>query len=166
MPVDDRTFRHVMSHFVTGVTIVTMRHGERRRGMTANAFCALSLTPPLVLVCVVVGGETNVMLREAGHFAVNILRADQQDLATRFAGRPPEDQMRFDDLPTIEGVTGAPIIAGSLAYAECRITAMYDGGDHTIFVGEMLAGDALQEGQPLAFYRRRYRDLLVEAEEE
>jgi flavin reductase (DIM6/NTAB) family NADH-FMN oxidoreductase RutF len=97
---------------------------------------------------------------------VNILRADQQHLANRFANREESERANFDDVPLREGVSGAPIFAGCLAYADCRIVAAHEAGDHTIFVGEMLDGEVMGEAQPLTFFRRRYRDLLVEDEAE
>jgi flavin reductase (DIM6/NTAB) family NADH-FMN oxidoreductase RutF len=162
MAVDAQSFRAVMASFVTGVTVITVRHDGEVRAMTANAFSALSLTPPLVLVCVLTSGATNTLLRKAGHFAVNILRADQQHLANRFAGRSPDDRHYFADMAVREGVTGSAIFTTGLAYADCRIADIHEGGDHTIFIGEVLDCRVLDEGRPLAYFRRRYRDLAVE----
>ncbi len=113
--------------------------------MTANAFSALSLSPPMVLVCVLVGGRTNALLRQAGYFAVNILRADQQHLANRFAGRVVEERHHFDDVIVREGVTGSPLLTNCLAYADCRIADLHEAGDHTIFIGEVLDCQVLGE---------------------
>ncbi len=162
MPVDAPMYRHIMSHFTTGVTVLTMQHEGRARGTTANAFCAVSLDPPLVLVCIVNGGVTYNRLQQAGHFAINILHAGQRHLAERFAGRLSEDRDNFQDLPLRQGVTGAPIFADCLAYADCRVVAVHEAGDHTIFVGEMLGGDVLAELPPLAYYHRDYRDVLLD----
>jgi len=145
MPIDALTFRNVMSQFAAGVTVVTMRHDEQVRGMTANAFCAVSLDPPLVLVCVVNGGTTNALLRAAGHFAVNILREDQERLSDRFAGRSADERGFFDDIPLRESVSGAPVFWECLAYADCRVVSIHEAGDHTIFVGEVLDGDVLSD---------------------
>ena len=118
MSVDDSTMRRVRSHFATGVTVITVRECMRTRGMTANAVSPVSLDPPLLLVCVTMGGETHRMLRQAASFAVNILCTDQQHIANRFAGRLISDQSFVTDVTVRE--EAQPLIYYRRRYRDLR----------------------------------------------
>ena len=155
MTVDADLQRQVMGRLATGVTIVTTRHGEQISGMTANAVVSLSLDPPLILVCVDLEGSMHGMLKVGGCFAVNVLRADQQELSTRFAQPGPKD---FSGIELTAAQTGAPILADVLAYADCKVVDIVRGGDHDMFIGEMLTGET-HDGEPLIFYGGRYANL-------
>ncbi len=160
------TFKEAMSRFATGVTIVTTKDGETVHGLTASAFCSLSLEPPLVLVCVARTIRSHDMIARAGNFAVNILNATQRPLGERFAGLIPDVEDRFEGLTYTSAVTGAPILPDVLAWVDCRVWAAYDGGDHTIFVGEVLAAgvnDPLQA--PLLYFHRHWAELGLPGEE-
>ena len=141
-----------MGKFATGITVVSMRvSDEETWGMTANAFTSLSLDPPLVLVAVK-KGQTHENLQKAGHFAINILSSDQQDLSDRFAFSGPKD---FSGLETTTDVTGAPILSNTLGYVDCDIHEIVSGGDHDIFIGKILSGQ-LGDGDPLLYYSGGY----------
>ena len=149
--MDPAEYRRVMGHFATGVTIITTCDAEGRpAGLTANAFASVSIDPPLVLVCVDRTAETHALITRAGHFAVNVLGDAQEALARRFSEKDRE--RRFEGVAWREEATGAPVLADVLAWIDCRVQARTGGGDHTIFVGEVAAADAL-EGAPLLFYR-------------
>lgn len=123
-----------MSRFSAGVTVVTaLDDAGTPIGFTATAFCSLSLEPPLVLVCVVQGRYAHAVLNQAPAFAVNILAADQQLLAHRFAD--PRVRDRFDGVVTRTAAYGLPLLEGSIAGTVCERHASFDAGDHTIFVG-------------------------------
>ena len=141
-----------MGHFATGVTVVTTWHGDNPQGMTANAVASLSLDPPLVLVSVDVKAQMNVCLKESGCFAVNILTEEQEELSVRFAKHGPKD---FSGIEYRTEATGSPVLAQALAFVDCRVTSILPGGDHDIFVGEIVAGSA-REGRPLVFYGGQY----------
>ena len=145
--------RRIMGHFATGVTVITARVGEELHGMTANAVTSLSLEPPLVLVAVDLKASMYQSLQSADGFAMNILAADQQDLSNRFATSGPKE---FSDIPQTTAVTGAPIFTEALGYVDCKISEIFSGGDHDIFVGEILAGD-IGAGEPLLYYGGSYR---------
>ena len=147
--------RRIMGHFATGVTVITTRLGEELHGMTANAVTSLSLEPPLVLVAVDRKAGMYQSLKEAAGFAMNILAADQQDLSNRFATRGPKE---FSDIPQTTAVTGAPIFTEALGYVDCEISEIFSGGDHDIFIGEIVAGN-VGEGEPLIYYGGSYRAL-------
>jgi flavin reductase (DIM6/NTAB) family NADH-FMN oxidoreductase RutF len=149
-------FRRAMGRFTTGVTIITTRLGEDLHGMTANAVTSLSLDPLLVLVCVDKTADTHDILSKAGVFAVNILNKDQSEISDRFAKKEFDGAHGLEDLPHTFAVTGAPIIDGSLAYLDCRTVTEHHGGDHTIFIGEVVEAKELSEAEPLVFYRGNY----------
>lgn len=152
-PPDATAFRTVIGHFATGVTVVTTRSADGTPvGFTASAVSSLSLDPLLLLVCVDRGGETLHHLEAAGGFAVNVLAAGQEEVAMRFAGRARED--RFAGLATGEAETGSPLLAGSLAWLDCALHDVLEGGDHSIVLGRVLACGA-GEGEPLLYYRGR-----------
>jgi len=155
MALDPNELRRVMGHFATGVTVVTATDAELGQpfGLTANAVASVSLEPPLVLACVEAGSDTHPRIRAAGAFAISVLAADQEALARRFAGGEAAD--KFRDVAYRREVTGAPVLEGALAWVDCRLWAEYPGGDHTIFVGEVVAGDA-RAGEPLIFFRGGY----------
>jgi 3-hydroxy-9,10-secoandrosta-1,3,5(10)-triene-9,17-dione monooxygenase reductase component len=156
-PIDAATFRHALSRFPSGVTVVTVRDDSGRDyGMTVSAFASLSLRPPLVLVCI--GDDATIAgaVAAAGHFAVSVLSEDQQTLAGRFA-QTGED--RFAGTAVLRGTTGIALIDGAAAHLECAIVARHRGGDHTIVVGEVLAATAVQDGRPLIYQRGDYRQL-------
>lgn len=153
------TFKDAMSQFATGVTIVTTRDGDVIHGLTANAVTSVSLDPLLVLVCVENTLRSHELMTRSGVFAVNILNVDQRRLAERFAGLIPDVDDRFEGLDYDTAETGSPILPDVLAWLDCRVWNTYDGGDHTIFVGEIIAGDAPAGHEPLLYCRRNWARL-------
>lgn len=155
MSIEPFELRRLMGHFVTGVVVVgSIRPGDESPcGLTANSLASVSLEPPLVLVCVDRNSDSHDCIRDSGFFSINILGADQERISRRFASWELEDKFTGVDYRT--EVTGAPILTKSLAWLDCRLWANYDGGDHTIFVGEVVAGDAVDEA-PLLYYRGGY----------
>jgi flavin reductase (DIM6/NTAB) family NADH-FMN oxidoreductase RutF len=153
--MDDIEFRRVMGHFATGVTVVTATSGAGvPHGLTANAISSVSLDPTLVLVCVERTADTEPVIREAGAFAINILPEERGEvLARRFAEVDTGD--RFSGVAHRPGSTGAPILERALAWLDCTVHEELPGGDHTIFLGKVVAGDA-EEGTPLVYYRGGY----------
>jgi flavin reductase len=139
-PADRGALREVLGRFATGVTVVAAG-GETPAGMTANAFTSVSLTPPLVLVCVKRAAAIHQAVLDCGSFAVSVLSAQQEDVARHFADHSrPRGRAEFDVAGWSPGPnTGAPLIHGALAWIECALTAAYDGGDHSIFLGSVLA---------------------------
>jgi flavin reductase (DIM6/NTAB) family NADH-FMN oxidoreductase RutF len=156
MPIDKQEFRRVLSHFAAGVTIVTTVGSDGKPyGLTATAFTSVSLEPPLVLVCVDKGAESHPHFRASRVFAVNFLRVVDEPLSRRFAVSGGD---KFNDLVVDRGVTGAPLLPEALGYLECRTVDIFEGGDHTIFLGQVEAGDA-RDGEPLLHFRGAYRQI-------
>ena len=159
MAITKEDFRRVMSLFTTGVTVITTRLGDEYVGMTANAVTSVALEPMLFLVCMDTSATTHQALDQSGVFVVNILAEGQEDLSRRFAAkRQPGDDQLSGVAYHLSG-SGCPILDGCLAFLDCRVTAAYPGGDHTIFLGEVQEGGVYNEGQPLVFYRSRYSRL-------
>jgi flavin reductase (DIM6/NTAB) family NADH-FMN oxidoreductase RutF len=155
MTVDSNAFRAVMGRFATGVTVVTSCDGPQRYGITVNAFCSVSLEPPLVLVCIDLTSKVHQILRDTGIFAVNFLKEGQADLSACFASQSEERFQHFCSAASHVAATGAPILDGALGFVDCRVVNVFPGGDHDIFVGhaEALGGT---EDRPLLYYRSRY----------
>ena len=150
--MDARKLRDIFGQFATGVTVITCRNAEGlSHGATVTAFTAVSLDPPLCQVTLTRKSKACAYLSDAP-FAVNILAADQTDIALHFAGRPQSPEPVWADGPT------APILCGSAATVSCIPWAHYDGGDHVIFIGEVV--DAVSnEKDPLVFYRSKFHDV-------
>jgi 4-nitrophenol 2-monooxygenase / 4-nitrocatechol 4-monooxygenase, reductase component len=153
--IDTSEFRRVMGHFATGVTVVTtLRDDGTPCGLTASAVCSVSLTPTQLLVCVEKESDTHACIRERGFFAVNVLADGKgETLARRFATDPVEEKFRGVAFRVEH--SGAPVLDEALAWLDCRVTEACTGGDHTIFMGEVLGADA-GEGVPLLYYRGGY----------
>ncbi|TDD35512.1 flavin reductase [Actinomadura sp. KC06] len=159
--LDAKALRRTFGTFATGVTVVTVG-GATPHAMTANSFTAVSLDPPLVLVCV---GHKAVMHHAlgAGLFGVSVLTAGQERIARHFADTSrPLGAAQFEDVDTDTGpLTGAPLIAGALARFECETWNTCDGGDHSIFLGRVLSMDRpdADHDEALLFYQGRFHRL-------
>ena len=149
-----------MGQFATGVTVITIQHGEHIHGMTANAFSSVSLDPPLVLFCVSKKARMASLLREAAGFAINILADHQQEVSRQFAGSRKNDP---DRVVSLQRGPIAPLIDGALAALSCATEAIHEGGDHWIVVGRVSAIHEPPEGarpEPLVFFRSSYHELV------
>jgi flavin reductase (DIM6/NTAB) family NADH-FMN oxidoreductase RutF len=158
--VSGEEFREALAHFATGIAILTAPAPDGPHGVTVNAFASLSLEPPLVLVCIERDRYSHTILEASGVYAINILAAEQEHLSRYFSSASrPEGPEAFHGIPYRLGRTRAPLIDGCLAYLECRITARYPGGDHTIFVGEVESAETAPGRRPLLYYNRKYSTL-------
>jgi flavin reductase (DIM6/NTAB) family NADH-FMN oxidoreductase RutF len=154
MQMDPADYRRILGHWVTGVAVVAARDPDGHPcGLTANAVTSLSLDPPLVLVCIEKAADSHDCIRAAGAFSINILAAEQELMARRFAGEG--GSAKFDGVAHRLTADGVPVLVDALAWVECRVRDILPGGDHTIFVGHVTAGDA-RPGAPLAFFRGGY----------
>lgn len=153
MAIDSMLQRQVMGRFATGVTLLTTRFDEGVLGMTANAVMSLSLEPPLVVVSVDKKNSMHECVIRGKCFALNMLRADQEEISRRFAISGPKD---FSGLRLTAAETGAPILVDAIAYVDCKLVEILPGGDHDMFVGEPIAGE-VREGEPLIFFGGEYR---------
>jgi 3-hydroxy-9,10-secoandrosta-1,3,5(10)-triene-9,17-dione monooxygenase reductase component len=152
--VDPAEFRRVFGHFCTGVTIITTTDAEGPAGFACQAFAPLSLDPPLVLFCPQAASSTWQRIRRTGLFCVNIL-ADGHDELSRTFGKRGAD--KFAGVSWTPSPRGAPILHGALTWAECRVDAVHPGGDHDIVVGRVRTLGGCRSGEPLLFFKGRYR---------
>jgi flavin reductase (DIM6/NTAB) family NADH-FMN oxidoreductase RutF len=155
--IDPDLFRRLLGRFATGVTVLTTPDAEGRPvGMTASSLASVSLTPPLVSVCVDVSADMHRALSASGTFVINILAAHQEDLSRRFAAELPEE--RFKGIAWRQTPTGLVVLDGALAHIECERFADFPLGDHTLFVGRVTGGSSA-EGEPLLYFRGQYGSL-------
>ena len=155
-----RRMRAMMGRFATGVTVVAARHGPFLAGMTANAIASISIDPPLMMASIARRAETHGAIIGSHAFAVSVLARDQLALAECFAQPTTADKLkRFCDAEWHEAETGSPILEGALAYFDCRLSARHDGGDHAVFIGEVVAAGYREDAEPLLWYASGYREL-------
>ncbi|WP_436971337.1 flavin reductase family protein [Micromonospora vinacea] len=156
---DSKTLRWALAAFATGVTVVTVG-GPTPHGMTANSFTAVSLDPPLALVCVGRDAMMHGALTEAGQFGVSVLAAGQEPVARYFADRRrPLGREQFEFAEWQAGSrTGSPLLVGAIAHFECELWQAYDGGDHSIFIGRLVALDRNAD-DALVFVDGQFRQL-------
>ena len=156
MPVDEAQFKLAMSHFASGVTVVSTEHEGTLYGMTVASFASLSLNPPLVLICIEKSVKSHDAIASAGKFGVSMLAREQSEISNRFASKKIED--RFAGVAWSRGDLGLPLIDGAICAIECTVQNQLAGGDHTIFVGEV-SSVRTHEAQPLVYFRSGYREL-------
>ncbi|MBW3611220.1 MAG: flavin reductase family protein [Actinomycetota bacterium] len=146
-------FRLVLGHFPTGVVVVTAGGPSAPVGLSVNSFTSVSLDPPLVAFCADRRSRSWAGIRSAGAFCVNVLGQDQEALSRVFAMRGAD---RFEGVGWSPAPSGAPLLDGVLAWVDCTIDAVHDGGDHEICVGLVQAHGVEREDGPLVFYRGGY----------
>lgn len=156
MAFDSKLQRKIMGRFATGVTVVTTDGAGGKGGLTANAVTSLSLEPALVLVAVDKRAHSYAEIKANGCYAINILGLDHEVVSQRFATPGPKD---FSGFTWKTAVTGAPILEGALGYVDCRLHEILPGGDHDIFIGEIVAGETHDDRQPLLYFSGKYRKL-------
>ena len=146
-----RALRDVMGQFATGITVLTAR-GQLAHGMTANAFTSVSLDPPMVLCCVARTARMHDAILDARAFGVSLLSSEQEGVARYFASKGrPAGMSQFDRVDWFPGRhTGVPLLTGSLAWLECDLAEVYEGGDHSIFLG-LVRHSSRGTGQALLF---------------
>lgn len=155
-PIDPAALRRALGAFVTGVTVVTTRSADGEPiGLTVNSFNAVSLSPPLVLWSLSLRAASYEAFAQASHFAVNVLAADQIGLSQRFAKTGGD---KFAGIAWRTGLAEMPLLDGVVASFTCRNTHRHPGGDHLIFIGEVLAMEA-NGGPPLVYANGRYSEL-------
>ncbi len=148
--IDPHLFRRTMGGFATGVTVITVAVGGATHGMTANAFMSGSLEPPLCVVSIAKRAHTHAMVQNAGRFGVNVLGADQQDVALYFAGKKSLDvEARF------ERIDDVPMLRDCAARIGARVANQCDCGDHTLFIGAILFMDS-NDRPPLLYHRSAF----------
>ena len=152
--LDAQQLRRLMARWATGVAVVTSRDESGPRGATTNALTSLSLDPLLVLVALNHSSNTLRTVRNAGRFCVNVLSAEQEEIARRFATKASGEE-KLAGVPH-ELVDGVPVLGGVVAWLACDLDEELEGGDHTILLGRPLAAGTDPDAQPLVFYGGRF----------
>ena len=154
-------FKAAMRHCPTGVTVVTSVRDGEPRGITLTAFSSVSADPPMVLACVNREARSNLYIASSRIFCVNLLSAQQQELAERFSGKMREHQ--FDDIAYETAATGAPVLPEAIAYFDCEVVEEHHAGTHSIFIGRVLSCGA-REGRPLGYFNGGFHDFGIRVE--
>lgn len=156
MTISGEEFRDAMRNWASGVTVVTAKdRAGNLHGITVSAFTSVSLQPPLVLICIDKFTGSHYAFAESPHFVVNIL-SDRQEFLSRQFATPLLD--KFDNIEFEYSDKGVPILQGALCNLECRLVLSYEGGDHTIFIGEIEKAVS-REGKPLLYFQGNYGDI-------
>lgn len=156
-PADPNGFRRLMARWATGVSVVTARDGGKDDGLTVNSFLSVSLTPPRVLISIMTDADAWSTIRRSSAFAVSVLSADQRAISERFAQHLPSNE-KFAGIAFHRGVTGAALLDGALATFECDVSQEIDAGDHSLFLGRVVAANEGIDAPPLLFYRSGYAE--------
>ena len=144
-----------MRVYPQGVTVLATASKDGPKGLTVSSFTSVSLSPPLVLVSVAKGSALHDLFRDAKSYSINFLADDQKSVSDRFAGRI-QAKDRFEGIKHTSGLTGSPIISGARAAIECTAWQAYEGGDHSILVGKVVAAKPLNTKKPLVYYTQQY----------
>lgn len=155
---DSATFRRVLGHFCSGITVITGIDAGGPVGLTCQSFTSVSLDPPLVLFVPAKATSSWPRIGAASHFCANVLAEDQEALSRGFAVRGGD---KFGGVGWRPGLTGAPVLDGCLAYVDCEIHAVHDGGDHDIVVGRVVDLAITSDAAPLLFFRGGYGRFAV-----
>ncbi|OGO32178.1 MAG: hypothetical protein A2Z16_02160 [Chloroflexi bacterium RBG_16_54_18] len=152
--------RLAMRNWATGVTIVSSIYNDIRHGMTVSSFTSISIDPAMLLVSLQDNARTHRLVKESGVFAVTILDQSQVAISDRFAGRQTEKLDRFRGVDTFTLVTGAPLIRGGLVCFDCQVCDTHEIGQHTLFIGQVLAMQKGDGEQPLIYFDRHYHSIF------
>lgn len=165
MSINSEAYREALRHFAAGVTIVSIKAGERLHGLTVSAFASVSPEPPLVAIVIDQAHHAHAMLEEDGAvFAVNILGDDQSVLSNRFAFI--KDENRFAEGSWKTAATGAPVLSDALAWLDCTLHSKHRAGTHTVYIGEVQASEVPgADFPPLIYWNRGYRRLALHESE-
>ena|SRR5215813_11554256 len=157
MSLDSKDLRNMLGRFATGVTVVTTQDKDGQKyGITANAFTSVSLDPPLVLVCIDRNAQCYPCFEESKVFVVNILSHKQEEISRRFATKGID---KFEGIGWRAAPNGVPFIEGAVGHVECKVVARHEGGDHAIYLAEVVAGSISDDDEPLLFFRGKYHRL-------
>ncbi|PJZ69361.1 flavin reductase [Leptospira perolatii] len=156
---NQQDFKNALSHFASGVTVVTYSDMTRAGGLTVSSFTSLSLDPPLVLFCLQKGIVSHDALLASGKFTVNILSSNQEDLSNQFASSKVDKHDFLQKLACDLGLNGVPYLNGTLSRIECELEKEVDGGDHTVVIGRVLHVYFDDTLKPLLYYGRKYHTI-------
>ncbi len=158
MSVNNQEFKNALKLWASGVTVITAQtENLGLKGMTATSFTSVSMDPPQILVCINQSADTGDAVLEGKSFAVNILKANQQEISNQFAGGASQEQ-RFANVHWHKGETGSPVIDDALASIECKVVDQVLAGTHWVVIGEVQKVEC-RSGEPLMYYNSAYCEL-------
>jgi flavin reductase len=161
MSITKEQFKATLSQWASGITVVTTLHPTAKiHAITVSAFSSISLDPPLIMVAIAQKAEAHDLIAQAKVFGVMMLHSEQSEVSQQAAGFAGKEGHQLPNCPYAAQVTGAPILENCLAWLDCTLYAAYPGGDHTIYIGQVMA-TGTQPGQPLLWYDRHYRQLQL-----
>ncbi|MCU1288287.1 MAG: flavin reductase domain protein FMN-binding [Acidobacteria bacterium] len=156
MSISKEEFRRALSRFASGVTVVTTKDNDGKLfGITVSAFCSVSLEPPLVLICIEKSAGSHHAFEQSRAFVVNILGENQQTISNHFASHSDD---KFSGISYRSGIENLPVLEDALTNLECRLRYSHEGGDHTIYVGEIEKA-TINDGNPLLYFQGNYQKL-------
>mgnify|MGYP002870517908 FL=1 len=153
MTITDDTFKELMKRFASGVTLITFENNGKYGGLTVSSFCSLSMNPPLILICIDKKIPSHNTLQNGSSFGVNICNSEQGKLAWDFANSNIDKNELILSLNHEVTSSKVPLLTDCLASMECTIKEAHEGGDHTIFVGQIKQGNFDEESEPLIYYK-------------
>ncbi|KON77976.1 flavin reductase family protein [Leptospira kirschneri] len=156
MKITDEVFKNALSHFPSGVTVITYSHLGKHGGLTVSSFSSLSLDPPLILFCLQKNITSHDPIYDSGKFVVNILAQGQDSISNQFASGKTDKHSLIGELGCEVGDLKVPVLPGILSYIECEVDRFVDGGDHSIVIGKVISAGSNDELRPLLYYRRNY----------
>ncbi len=159
MTISPEELRSAMRNWASGITVVTTEYEGKRHGMTVSSFTSLSLEPALLSVSLYNTSRTHKLVTAAQRFGVTILAADQEEVSNRFAGRIPDTDDRFEGCNVEYLISKIPFIKGGLSFMECKVYDAIVMGTNTLFIGEIVAAKAIEDGNPLLYFDRKYGKL-------
>jgi flavin reductase (DIM6/NTAB) family NADH-FMN oxidoreductase RutF len=157
--MDTAKFRSLMRHQAGAVTIIAVGQPGSRTGLTATAMCSLTDTPPMILICVNRNASAHAPIKVTRSFSVNVLSAEQAELARRFSTKVVEGEKRFDADDWSTMVTGAPILKGAIANLDCELADEHVFETHSIFIGRIRDGQFREDAKPLLYFRGDFWDV-------
>lgn len=156
MPIGQEKLRTVMRQWTSGVTVVTTQYQGIYHGMTVSSFTSVALDPPLVTISLNKDSRTHNLVMRSSIFGITILSKDQVEISRVFAGQVPDSDDRFAGIESIALVTGAPMIAGGLAFFDCRVSQVNDFHTNSLIIGEVIAAEVGEQENPLLYFNQQY----------
>jgi flavin reductase (DIM6/NTAB) family NADH-FMN oxidoreductase RutF len=157
MTMETQTFRRVLGCFASGIAIITARDGDSDVGMTVSAFCSVSLSPPLVLVCISRDASMHDLMLSHPKLGISIMASEHEGCCRKFADKNEKD--RFDGVPFTRGESSVMLLDDAMAHLECHVVRHHEAGDHTIFIAEAERGSLTEGRRPLLHYRGSFAEL-------
>ena len=158
--MNEGLFKEICGNYVTGVTVITSSMNKTNYGFTANSFTSVSVNPVLILFCLNKQANSNKALNIGNFLVVNILSSEQSEVCNQFANNNLSPIQRFNNIDTINSKNNIKIISNSIGWIECKVRKIYDGGDHHIYIGEVINGQLITKKDPLVYHNSEIKKII------